>query len=162
MGSGTTQAVALKMNRRFIGVEQMDYLECGAIKRLARVISGDKSGMSEDVNWTGGGSFVYCELAERSETMITKLQSAEDSLAIQEILDEATEQGLLRPSVLPEDLRQTREEFLELSLEEQRKLVMELIDKNKLYVNLCDMDDENMGVSKEDKAFTRSFYRIEE
>jgi adenine-specific DNA-methyltransferase len=161
MGSGTTQAVALKMHRRFIGVEQMDYIEDGGVKRLVRVLSGERSGMSEDVSWSGGGSFVYCELAERSETLMEGIQSAKDSDSILAILDEATERGLLRPSVLPNDLKKTREEFVEFSLDEQRRLVMEVLDKNKLYVNLCDMEDANMGLSESSKAFTRSFYNLE-
>lgn len=161
MGSGTTQAVALKMHRRFIGVEQMDYIEDGGVKRLVRVLSGERSGMSEDVDWSGGGAFVYCELAERSATLVEQLQSAKDSKSILAILDEATEKGLLRPSVLPDDLKKTREDFLEFSLDEQRRLVMELLDKNKLYVNLCDMEDENMGLSESSKAFTRSFYNLD-
>ena len=49
-----------------------------------------------------------------------------------------------------------------MPLEQQKKLVMELIDKNKLYVNLCDIDDEELAVSDADKAFTRSFYRMDE
>ena len=90
-----------------------------------------------------------------------QLQSAKDSKSILAILDEATEKGLLRPSVLPDDLKKTREEFLEFSLDEQRRLVMELLDKNKLYVNLCDMEDENMSLSESSKAFTRSFYNLD-
>ncbi len=49
-----------------------------------------------------------------------------------------------------------------MPLEQQKKLVMELIDKNKLYVNLCDMDDEELVVNDADKAFTRCFYRMDE
>ena len=161
MGSATTQAVALKMNRRFIGIEQMDYINTVSVPRLCKVVEGEQGGISKDVDWSGGGSFVYCELAERSETLIKQLQSAEDSKSILAILDEATEKGLLRPSVLPDDLKKTREEFLEFSLDEQRRLVMELLDKNKLYVNLCDMEDENMSLSESSKAFTRSFYNLD-
>ncbi|MDD4592990.1 MAG: site-specific DNA-methyltransferase [Parabacteroides sp.] len=161
MGSATTQAVALKMNRRFIGIEQMDYINTVSVPRLCKVVEGEQGGISKDVDWSGGGSFVYCELAERSETLIKQLQSAEDSKPILAILDEATEKGLLRPSVLPDDLKKTREEFLEFSLDEQRRLVMELLDKNKLYVNLCDMEDENMSLSESSKAFTRSFYNLD-
>jgi adenine-specific DNA-methyltransferase len=150
------------MNRRYIGVEQIQSQVEILVNRLKKTVSGDQAGISKDVNWHGGGSFVYCELAERSETLATQLQSATGSDAVLVILDEATDQGLLRPSVMPEDLKKSREEFLQLSLNEQRQLVMELIDKNKLYVNLCDMNDENMGVSEEDKAFTRSFYRLSE
>ena len=35
---------------------------------------------------------------------------------------------------------------------------MDLLDKNQLYINYCDIDDEEMAVSEADKAFTRSFY----
>ena len=161
MGSATTQAVALKMNRRFIGIEQMDYINTVSVPRLCKVVEGEQGGISKDVGWTGGGSFVYCELAERSEALMKGLQSAKDSDSILAILDEATEKGLLRPSVLPDDLKKTREDFLEFSLDEQRRLVMEVLDKNKLYVNLCDMEDENMGLSESSKAFTRSFYNLD-
>lgn len=149
------------MNRRFIGIEQMDYINTVSVPRLCKVVEGEQGGISKDVGWSGGGSFVYCELAERSETLIKQLQSAQDSDSILAILDEATEKGLLRPSVLPDDLKKTREDFLEFSLDEQRRLVMEVLDKNKLYVNLCDMEDENMGLSESSKAFTRSFYNLD-
>ena len=63
MGSGTTQAVALKTNRRFIGIEQLeDTMQNVSLPRLANVISGDSTGISKSVNWQGGGSFVYAEL----------------------------------------------------------------------------------------------------
>ena len=62
MGSATTQAVAHKMNRQYIGIEQMDYIETVAVERLKKVIDGEQGGISKDVDWQGGGSFVYCEL----------------------------------------------------------------------------------------------------
>ena len=45
-----------------------------------------------------------------------------------------------------------------LSLEEKKRLLMELLDKNQLYINYCDMEDESFNVSEGDKAFTKSFY----
>jgi adenine-specific DNA-methyltransferase len=35
---------------------------------------------------------------------------------------------------------------------------VELLDKNQLYVNYCDIDDEDYNISDADKAFTKSFY----
>ncbi|WP_455224740.1 DNA methyltransferase [Granulicatella sp.] len=61
MGSGTTQAVAHKMNRQYIGIEQMDYIETVSVERLKKVIEAEQGGISKDVEWQGGGSFVYCE-----------------------------------------------------------------------------------------------------
>ena len=45
-----------------------------------------------------------------------------------------------------------------LSPEEKKRFLMEILDKNMLYVNLCDLDDSEFRISDEDRAFTRSFY----
>ncbi len=162
LGSGTTAAVAHKMNRRYIGVEQLNYGKNDSLVRLKNVVDGDVTGISKDVNWQGGGSFVYCELMEQNESIVSALQAADTSEEVQAILNRVTDDGLIIPSVLPDDLRSHMDEFAQMPLEQQKKLVMELIDKNKLYVNLCDMDDEELAVSDADKAFTRSFYRMDE
>ena len=61
LGSGTTAAVAHKMKRAYIGIdissESIDY----SLSRLKRVIAGEKSGISKDLGWEGGGSFSYYE-----------------------------------------------------------------------------------------------------
>ncbi|EFO9429903.1 site-specific DNA-methyltransferase, partial [Campylobacter upsaliensis] len=61
-GSGTTLAVAHKMKRRFIGIEQMEYIESITKERLKKVINGEQGGISKAVDWQGGGSFIYAEL----------------------------------------------------------------------------------------------------
>lgn len=162
LGSGTTAAVAHKMERQYIGIEQMDYINTVTVPRLQKVIDGEQGGISEAVNWQGGGSFVYCELMEQNESIVSALQAADTSEEVQAILNRVTDDGLIIPSVLPDDLRSHMDEFAQWPLEQQKKLVMELIDKNNLYVNLCDMDDEELVVSDADKAFTRSFYRMDE
>ena len=50
-GSGTTLAVAHKMKRRFVGVEQMDYIESITKERLIKVINGEQGGVSKAVGW---------------------------------------------------------------------------------------------------------------
>lgn len=62
LGSATTAAVAHKMQRQYIGIEILDYIEDVSIERLKRIISGDKGGISSEVNWADGGSFIYTEL----------------------------------------------------------------------------------------------------
>ena len=63
-GSGTTLAVAHKMGRRWIGIEQNDYGANDPIVRLTNVINGEQSGIStdQDVNWKGGGSYISCSI----------------------------------------------------------------------------------------------------
>lgn len=63
-GSGTTLAVAHKMNRHYIGIEMNDYIESITYKRLMNVINGDQSGISKEVDWKGGGSFNFIKLLE--------------------------------------------------------------------------------------------------
>ena len=63
-GSGTTGAVAHKMGRRWIMVELGEHCHTHIIPRLQKVIDGeDKGGISEAVNWQGGGGFRYYKLA---------------------------------------------------------------------------------------------------
>lgn len=63
-GSGTTGAVAHKMGRRWIMVELGDHCHTHIIPRLQKVIDGeDQGGISQAVNWKGGGGFRYYSLA---------------------------------------------------------------------------------------------------
>src|SRR5690625_2652269 len=62
IGSATAQAVSYKMNRQYIGVEQMDYMNKASVPRLQKVIEDEQEGVSKDAEWQGGGSFVYAEL----------------------------------------------------------------------------------------------------
>ena len=78
MGSATTQAVAMKMHRRFIGIEQMDYINTISVPRLQKVIAGEQGGISKAVKWQGGGSFIYAELMEKDQGYIRDLQNAEN------------------------------------------------------------------------------------
>ncbi len=63
-GSGTTGAVAHKMGRRWIMVELGEHCHTHIIPRLKKVIDGeDKGGITDSVNWKGGGGFRYYRLA---------------------------------------------------------------------------------------------------
>jgi adenine-specific DNA-methyltransferase len=62
LGSGSTAATALKLGRRFIGVEMGDQAVSHCSPRLQKVISGEQSGISEEVGWEGGGGFRFYRL----------------------------------------------------------------------------------------------------
>lgn len=157
LGSGTTCAVAKKMDRKFIGVEQMDYLDTVTIERLKDVINGECYGISKSVNWQGGGSFVYCELLENASTLIEKIQASSEE-TIYEIKNEIYSDERIVPYITSEELNKADAEFENLSFEEKKKSLISLVDKNKLYVNYSDMDDQTFNVTEEDKRFTKSFY----
>ena len=64
LGSGTSAAVALKMNRKFIGVELGEHAENQCVYRLKKVVDGEQGGISEDVNWAGGSGFKFYRLGD--------------------------------------------------------------------------------------------------
>ena len=161
LGSGTTAAVAHKLGRQYIGVEQMEEQIDLELNRMQKVLDGFEFGITKDADWQGGGSFVYCELLEDNQALFDELEQASNSDAVKSVLDKATQNGKIIPSVLPSDLKRTEEEFDKLSLENQKRLVLKLLDKNKLYINLSDIDDEDANVSEADKAFTKSFYGLD-
>lgn len=64
LGSGTTAAVAHKMGRRYIGIELGEHAITHCAPRLKKVIEGEQGGISEAVNWKGGGGFRFYRLGE--------------------------------------------------------------------------------------------------
>jgi len=158
LGTGTSIAAAHKMGLRYIGVEQLDSQIDIIFKRMQKVIQGETAGISKNVNWQGGGSFVYCELAKLNQKYVDDILSAEDDSEIISIWHEMLKTGFISCKVEPSDIDMGNVVFTELSLDEKKRFLMELLDKNQLYVNYCDMEDESFAVSGEDKVFTKSFY----
>ena len=157
LGSGTTAAVAHKMGRRYIGVEQMDYIQDITVERLKKVLEGEQGGISKAQNWHGGGSFVYCELKEDANTLITIIQDATED-TIESVKASIYVNEHIVPYLSKQELADADKDFDNLTLEEKKQALIKLVDKNKLYVNASDMDDEAYQISDADKAFTKSFY----
>ncbi len=157
MGSGTTQAVAHKMNRRYIGVEQMDYINKTTVPRIQKVIKGEQNGISKDVDWQGGGSFVYVELMEKNRGFLTSIQNAETTTELQDVFTFMLEEAEIDFRV---DLEKVKETLFEKSLSEQKKTLIKIIDKNQLYYNYSEIDDQNVRdlISDNDYSFNKSFY----
>lgn len=162
MGSATTQAVALKMNRKFIGIEQMDYVENISIKRLHNVIAGEQSGVSKLENWKGGGSFIYAELFNLNQKFITKiLQSNESDISdvIEEIKNNAPYLNYKINDVL--SLKSLSEnEFLNLKLDDKKNILLNIIDNNQLYLNYTEITDDTYDIDESTRIFNDSFYEV--
>ncbi len=158
VGSGTTAAVAHKMGRRYIGVEQMDYIQDITVERLKKVLEGEQGGISKAQNWHGGGSFVYCELKEDANTLITTIQNATED-TIESVKASIYADERIVPYLTKQELADADKDFENLTLEEKKQALIKLVDKNKLYVNASDMDDEAYQISDADKDFTKSFYK---
>lgn len=158
LGSGTTCAVAHKMGRQYIGIEQLDYEENGSVTRLKNVIKGDQSGISKDVGWKSGGEFVYCELMRWNQIFIDKITQAKNSKELIKIWKEMKEKAFLSYRVKVSEFDSNKKEFEELSLENQKKFLVKTLDMNQLYVNLSEVEDKSYGVSKKDKELNKKFH----
>ena len=163
LGTGTTCAVAHKMGRQYIGIEQLDYGENDSVIRLKNVINGDKTGISKDVNWQGGDDFIYCELMKYNEAFMDKIQCVKSSEEMVELWNDVDKNSFLNWYVNPETPEEAVADFIEIGksengLEKQKKLLAELLNKNQLYLILSEIDDEDFAVSKEDKELNRLFY----
>lgn len=157
MGTATTQAVAHKMNRQYIGIEQLDYIEDTSVPRLKKVIDGDQSGISKDVNWHGGGSFIYAELMEKNTGYLKDVLNAESTDRLREIFILMLEYADFDFRV---DLEEVKDSFWRLPLEDQKRILVKIIDKNQLYYNYSEIDDDNVRdlISDSDYDFNKIFY----
>ncbi|MDV2686486.1 site-specific DNA-methyltransferase [Alkalihalophilus lindianensis] len=161
MGSATTQAVSIKMNRQFIGVEQMDYISEVSIPRLKKVVDGEQGGISKEVNWQGGGSFVYAELLELNGAFIQEISKVSTGEALLDVVNKMEDKAYFNYKV---ELDKLLGEVLpdeELTLEEKKKLILESLDHNQSYIALTEIDDNSYGISNETRAFNYSFYSKE-
>lgn len=161
LGSGTTSATAHKLKRRYIGIEQMDYIESAICERMKKVVTGeDQNGISPAVNWTGGGSFIYCELMEQNSKLISEINYANEETIFDVYKKIINSPFALNYKIDSECLKSINNQkiFESLSLDEKRKVLIEMLDKNLLYVNYSDIEDVENIVSNIDKNFTRKFY----
>lgn len=161
MGSGTTCAVAHKMDKQYIGIEQLNYGENDSYNRLKNVLNGDTTGVSKSLNWNGGGSFIYCEIMKLNEIYIDMIKNAKAKNELKEIWEIMKEKSFLNYKVDVKKIDKNSKEFDDLSIENQKEFLIECLDKNHLYVNLSEIDDKDYKISQEDKNLNKMFYGLE-
>lgn len=163
MGSGTTCAVAHKLGMQYIGVEQMDYIKNTAVERIKKVINGEQSGISKDVEWKGGRDFVYFELAKWNEEAKERIIKSRNLDSLVKLFDELYKKYFLNYNV---EIRKFREktikedEFKKLNLNKQKALFCQMLDLNQMYVNFSERRDKKYSLSKEDIDLSEQFYNI--
>ncbi|GAA6836685.1 hypothetical protein AOH203_13740 [Helicobacter pylori] len=155
-GSGTTCAVAHKMKRRYIGIEQMDYIETITKERLKKVIEGEQGGISKKCDFKGGGSFVYAELKEVNLEAKKQILNAKSASECLKIFDDLNERFLKRADCKIDGIHS--EEFQNLDLNEQKRICCTLLDSNEDYLNLGDMDEDAWGIDGITKKYNEIFY----
>ncbi len=155
-GSGTTCAVAHKMKRRYIGIEQMDYIETITKERLKKVIEGEQGGISKKCDFKGGGSFVYAELKEVNLEVKKQILNAKSKGECLKIFNDLNERFLKRADCKIGEIHS--EEFQNLDLNEQKRIYCALLDSNEDYLNLGDIDEDAWGIDEITKKYNEIFY----
>ena len=153
-GSGTTAHAVLELNkedngnRKFILLEQMDYVENVTVPRVEKVMK------KENI-----GDFVYCELMPYNQAYMDKIQAAQSSEELIALWRDIAENAFLNWYANPEMPEEAVNDFIAIDdVEKQKHLLAELLDKNQLYVNLSEIEDADFGVSAEDKVLNKAFY----
>lgn len=153
-GSGTTAQAVLDLNkedggnRQFILCEQMDYVQKCTMPRLKKVF---------DLN-NSEESLAYLELKKWNQEFIEKIEKAGNKRELEKLWKEMQERAFLSWKLDFEKLKKNAKEFRDLSLENQKKFLLEVLDQNQLYVNYSEIEDEMYGVSEEDKKLNKEFY----
>ncbi|MGL2510235.1 DNA methyltransferase [Helicobacter pylori] len=155
-GSGTTCAVAHKMKRRYIGIEQMDYIETITKERLKKVIEGEQGGISKKCGFKGGGSFVYAELKEVNLEIKKQILNAKSKSECLKIFNDLNERFLKRADCKMDEIHS--EEFHNLDLNEQKRIYCKLFDSNEDYLNLGDIDEDVWEIDDSTKKYNEIFY----
>lgn len=156
-GSGTTLAVAHKMNRRWIGIEQMDYIESITKERLKKVVAGEQGGISKAVDWQGGGSFIYAELMPLNAIYKERIKNINDEKMLDSIYKDLESKAFLDYRIdLPEILE--NKEFKELDLEKKKEALLSILDSNMDYVLYGDIEDKDYAISSEVIELNKIFY----
>lgn len=139
-GSGTTGYSANRLGRRFILVEQLE----DTIKILLKRFKKAKG--------------IYCELATANQRFVDAINTATALEELKAIWERMQQTAFLSWKIDPKQVNENIDDFESLTLDEQKMFLIECLDKNLLYVPLTEIDNEEFGLSENDKALTRKFY----
>jgi adenine-specific DNA-methyltransferase len=152
-GSGTTGHATIELNkedgghRQFILVEQLDEHIMVTTKRIQKVIQNQ-----------GDGDFIYLELMKWNENFVEKIQEAKTKDELKKLWETMKEKAFLSYKIDVKAVDENAKDFDDLSLENQKRFLLECLDKNQLYVNYSEIDDEIYKVKDEDKKLNKKFY----
>ena len=152
-GSGTTAQAVLevnkedKTNRKFILVEQMDYVRSITVRRIKNYLSKK----DDDSN------FLFFRLKEKVEQLLLRINQAND-MQINDLLKEITALDFCKFNV--EMSENDFSGFYSLDLSSKRKILSDLIDKNQYYISLSEIDDSDNQITDTDKKLNSIFYSL--
>ena len=154
-GSGTSGHATFLNNkldlakRQFILIEQLEEHVGICIERNQKVLKKYQL----DVNFT------YIELKKYNQTFVEKIEEAKDIKTLVNIWAQMKEKSFLNYNIDIKSQDENIEEFKSLDLSQQKELLVEILDKNQMYVNLSSMDDAEFEVTDAEKKITTDFYQ---
>jgi len=140
-GSGTTAYVAANLKSQFILIEQLEDTQKIIKNRFKNV------------------NYIYLELAKWNENFVEKIQKAKTKAGLKKLWETMKKKAFLSYKVDIKAVDENARDFEDLSIENQKRFLLECLDKNHLYVNYSEIDDEEYGVSVEDRRLNREFYK---
>ncbi|MEG1591271.1 site-specific DNA-methyltransferase [Chryseobacterium sp.] len=147
-GSGSTaEAVSnvndeLSSNRKFILIEQMDYINDVTIKRIQN---------------TTNSSFVSTELQRLNLIIMEKISVARDFTEINSILTNSTFLQYLKYQ-LSNNFLDELQEISNENFEEVKKTAIECLDINMMYIPLSESSNSDFSISEKDILMSNKFY----
>ena len=152
-GSGTTAEAVISINantkshRKFILVEQMDYIETVTAKRAQIALKNHK--LSDGFN--------FCSLMNFNETIIQEILKASTKKELIHIYNQLQSNQHIDYSIesFPKE-----EKLKALEITAIKKVLVAILDKNNLYVSLHEMEDADYKIDTESKLMTRKFYSL--
>lgn len=154
LGSGTTAAVCHKLNRQYIGIEQMDYGKLDCKNRLIDIINSKSKGIA----YEGGGSFIETSILINpiiNKNILDKIET----LNLEELIRDNDIPSVIRYQIKYEPVNENLS-FDQLSKEEKQSLIFSLIDFNQFYVPYSEIYDKEYNVSNTDKNLNNQFYSL--
>ncbi len=126
--------------------------------KLIDEIEFDEGGISKAVKWRGGGEFIYCELMEYNEKFVDKIKKADTTKKLLNIWENMKEKSFLNYNVDLKKFEGNIDEFKKLSIDKQKRTLLDFLNKNQLYTNLSEIKDIDFKVSKGDQRMNEGFY----
>ena len=152
-GSGTTAQAVMQQNaedggnRKFIIVEQMDYVNTVTFQRLENAIK----------KYHNDVSFVYFELKKYNQAFIDRIKLTGSKGALDKVYADMAQNAFLKFWFDKKEFERD-ENFRSLTLDERKQVLIKSLDENQLYLNYADMNDAKYNVSKDEKVLTNKFY----
>ncbi|MGE1118325.1 DNA methyltransferase [Bacillus altitudinis] len=157
-GSGTTGHATMLLNdndegnRKYILVEQMEYVESVIVERMKSLIHDDQLKKQNS-------SFIYAELMEQNSSFIRLIEEATEESELEELISDIKENAFLNFKVEIDRITNEDEDFKSLSFNEKKKVIIASLDNNQYYVPYSEIDDSTYGIGEGEKSFNHSFYQ---